>query len=907
MKKFIRFLAVMLFLTAQFIVSGQVAINTDGTNPAVSAMLDVKSTTKGMLIPRLTQAQRLLISSPVEGLMVYQTDLTSGFYYYNGALWTRLSSGAASSLWTDAGTYLYPAGAIGTNLKIADDFSHSYGFYCDMNTGVSPGYGGYFRHINSMQSGTGIYAQTGFTGSSNIGYTRGAYIISESTTQDQEGIKSMHTHTSSTGYLIGIFNTAQYISANSNELFGIKTRTERPTTTNVNYATYSEATEGSIVYGVYGRGLEGITAYGLYGIAANASTNYGVYGEASDWGGFFSHSTSNRWVKLGGSAHALQIVDGNQAAGRMLYSDAGGNAYWGAAPSNSPGGPTYSVQFNLGSAFGGNAKLTWNNVTERLGINVAAPSSRLHIDGDFEIESTNSIIKINSTQVFSVKGTNNLFLGSNAGTGTTGSYNVFTGNNAGTATTSGDNNVYIGSSAGVQLTTQDGNVLIGSGTGGASGSKTTIIGYASGLTNEADGSTFVGYLSGWLNSTGNGNTFIGYRVGELNQTGNSNTFLGSEAGYESLGSYNTYLGALAGNGCTTGSRNVYAGWKAGLNNLIGNSNICLGTRAGQYNTYSDNVYIGDSAGANNNTAGANVYIGSLAGSNQSSGGNNVFIGYSSGLDAYGDYNVFVGNVTGDNASDGDYNTVVGYSAGYNLGGGYENTFLGDYAGFNNSGAGNVFIGNEAGQNNDLGSHNVFLGNQAGKEADVSDKLYIDNSSTTIPLIYGDFSANRVGINVNNPTVDLDIAGNARIRSVGSGTFSSSLNITSDGTLTTNASDKRLKTNLQPLSYCLKKISQIQGYTFNWKEDPGQRNDIGFIAQEVLEIFPEVVFQNPADGYYGINYDRFTVVLVEAVKEQQQIIEDQAARITELEAQQSLVMKEVAAIKKQLNLAANTTD
>ena len=62
-----------------------VAINSDGTAPNASAMLDTKSTTKGILIPRMTAAQRAAISSPAAGLLVYQTDLPGGFYYYAGS------------------------------------------------------------------------------------------------------------------------------------------------------------------------------------------------------------------------------------------------------------------------------------------------------------------------------------------------------------------------------------------------------------------------------------------------------------------------------------------------------------------------------------------------------------------------------------------------------------------------------------------------------------------------------------------------------------------------------------------------------------------------------------------------------------------------------------------------------
>jgi hypothetical protein len=58
-----------------------------------SSMLDVSSTTKGMLTPRMTASQRAAISSPATGLIVYQTDGTTGFYYYTGSAWVILLNG----------------------------------------------------------------------------------------------------------------------------------------------------------------------------------------------------------------------------------------------------------------------------------------------------------------------------------------------------------------------------------------------------------------------------------------------------------------------------------------------------------------------------------------------------------------------------------------------------------------------------------------------------------------------------------------------------------------------------------------------------------------------------------------------------------------------------------------------
>ena len=75
-------------------LSAQVAINTDGSLPHVSAILDVKSDTSGMLIPRMTMAQRNLINTPANGLLVYQTNGVSGFYYFDNTIWKRIGVNA---------------------------------------------------------------------------------------------------------------------------------------------------------------------------------------------------------------------------------------------------------------------------------------------------------------------------------------------------------------------------------------------------------------------------------------------------------------------------------------------------------------------------------------------------------------------------------------------------------------------------------------------------------------------------------------------------------------------------------------------------------------------------------------------------------------------------------------------
>lgn len=79
-------------------VSAQsVSINNTGTAADSSAMLDVNSDTKGLLIPRMTAQQRTAIASPATGLLIYQTNGDAGFYYYNGTNWFLLVTTAVNT------------------------------------------------------------------------------------------------------------------------------------------------------------------------------------------------------------------------------------------------------------------------------------------------------------------------------------------------------------------------------------------------------------------------------------------------------------------------------------------------------------------------------------------------------------------------------------------------------------------------------------------------------------------------------------------------------------------------------------------------------------------------------------------------------------------------------------------
>ncbi len=126
----------------------------------------------------------------------------------------------------------------------------------------------------------------------------------------------------------------------------------------------------------------------------------------------------------------------------------------------------------------------------------------------------------------------------------------------------------------------------------------------------------------------------------------------------------------------------------------------------------------------------------------------------------------------------------------------------------------------------------------------------------------------VGLNLDGPTENLDVSGNVRVRTIGSSASAGALHYTATGVLTTNTSDERLKTNIIDLTDALNKVKNLRGVYYNWKEDENGDKRIGFIAQEVNKIVPELTFvnQNSPDKYMGIHYDNVTALLVEAVKE-----------------------------------------
>ena len=96
----------------------------------------------------------------------------------------------------------------------------------------------------------------------------------------------------------------------------------------------------------------------------------------------------------------------------------------------------------------------------------------------------------------------------------------------------------------------------------------------------------------------------------------------------------------------------------------------------------------------------------------------------------------------------------------------------------------------------------------------------------------------------------------------------------------SGSDRALKRDIAPLESALDRVCRLRGVSFRWKNEGDPRLHLGLVAQEVQEVYPEVVAPGP-DGFLGVQYDALVAPLVEAVKEQQQQIRGLRRELAEL--------------------------
>ncbi len=329
--------------------------------------------------------------------------------------------------------------------------------------------------------------------------------------------------------------------------------------------------------------------------------------------------------------------------------------------------------------------------------------------------------------------------------------------------------------------------------------------------NPADntGNTGIGFNALTMNTSGKANVGIGSYSLSANVNGNKNTAAGYSAlANNSTGEYNTAIGSMSLQQNSTGNHNTSAG-AFSLSSITSQDN---------------NTALGDSA-LYNSTGYNNTALGAKALTGNTSGYCNVAAGYRAlWKNENGNYNTAIGSNTLTHNNTGYENTTFGdWSLIYNTAG-HQNTAVGNEALMNNkTGNNNTAFGNQAGHQLVSGSNNVFIGNNAGYYETGSNKLYIDNSDTTRPLIGGNFLLNtiafhgKVGIGTESPNEILEVADTST-----SGSHSARM-IVSDG----HGSARRALLFVSPNADDANHNARIEAYDYgNWKGCNLEINRIG---------------------------------------------------------------------------------
>ncbi|MCB0731545.1 MAG: tail fiber domain-containing protein [Ignavibacteriae bacterium] len=425
--------------------------------------------------------------------------------------------------------------------------------------------------------------------------------------------------------------------------------------------------------------------------------------------------------------------------------------------------------------------------------------------------------------------------------------------------------------------------------------------------------TALGYLTLYSNVSGINNVAIGTNVLQFNN-GSCNTGVGNFSLNNNLnGTYNTAIGDSTLFSNTSGTYNTAVGKNALLSNNTGNYNTAIGWKSLNKNTATLNTAIGALALEKNTTGVSNTAIGVYTLNSNTDGSSNTAIGTNSLFsNTGGGNNTALGKSTLNSNTSGSNNVAIGVNALQDNTSGSTNIAIGNFANSSNqNGTGNVMIGYFAGSGtqNISKSSNIFIGFKAGQFENGSNLLYIENSESSAPLIWGNFENDiaaingKFGVGTQAPSdkveivaatgedalrVKIDNATKLRVLANGgttiganfAGTPANGLYVAGDiqnpsGVL--HSSDIRFKKNITSIPNCIESIKFLNGIYYDWKTEEfpdrnfNNKRQIGVIAQEVEKVFPELV-STDNEGYKSVNYSKLSPLLIEAIKEQEIRIE-----------------------------------
>jgi hypothetical protein len=328
----------------------------------------------------------------------------------------------------------------------------------------------------------------------------------------------------------------------------------------------------------------------------------------------------------------------------------------------------------------------------------------------------------------------------------------------------------------------------------------------------------------------------------LHTFGGQNVFLGSSAGnFTMTGAFNTAIGTFALVGNTSGATNTASGVSALQNNTTGSRNTANGANASVVNTTGGgNTASGESAlffnTADNNTAsGAGALYKNTTGTNNTASGKDALLN-----NTIGSSNMASGKDALFNNTTGSNNTASGFAALYNNGGG----------------SGNIAVGAFAGQNLNTGGNNIYIGNQG-------------------PSV----EAGTIRIGTGGTQTKTFIAG---ISGVTTALTAVPVLVDSNGQLGTASSSRRYKFDISDMDRATDGLMHLRPVTFRYLAHGDHAPlQYGLIAEEVNDVYPELVAKNKDGEVETVMYQFLAPMLLNEVQKQHRQIEEQQKTIDAL--------------------------
>lgn len=347
--------------------------------------------------------------------------------------------------------------------------------------------------------------------------------------------------------------------------------------------------------------------------------------------------------------------------------------------------------------------------------------------------------------------------------------------------------------------------------------------------------------------------------------------------------FNTAEGQNALFNLTTGAANTAVGWfslfsdaEASFNTATGagtllfntaNSNTAFGAAALLFNTAGDdNTAVGTAALLNNTIGTVNTAVGAAALRNNTDGHFNTAVGQGA----------LLSNISGQE------NTAMGYGALANHPTGNFNTAVGTSALLNTTADQNTAIGAHALQNNDTGNSNTAVGNNTLIASTGSGNIALgQNAGNSVTTASNVTCIGTSGANVDNSCFIGRIYFNVQPIV---GTDPDSVTITSSGRLGRgNVSSRRYKHDVKPMDtaseslYALKPVS----FRYNKEYDATQTLAFGLIAEDVAQVYPDLVGRNPQGEPESVRYEQINAMLLNEFLKEHRKVEKLEATVADL--------------------------